>query len=369
MSHTDYYEILGVGREADLSAIKKAYRRAAQKHHPDRNPGDKTAEDRFKAAAEAYAVLSDPEKRQRYDRYGKAGLGAQAGFPGFDQEIFSDFGDVLGDLFGLGGVFGGGRRGRHGAQPGRDLRYDLELDFEEAVRGLETNVRIGRLDPCPTCRGSGAAPQGIETCGQCGGRGQVAFQQGFFTIARTCGYCGGAGRRVTRPCETCKGEARTQTERTIQVRIPAGVDDGMRLRLAGEGEAGNHGGPRGDLFVVLHVRPHEVFRREDRDIHVELPVSFSQLALGSAVRVPTLDGEYTLKIPAGTQSGTRFRLRGKGVASVEGRGVGDQYVAVHAHTPGSLTKDQRQLLERLAELDGEIRAERGFFERVKDIFN
>lgn len=367
MPDRDYYEILGLGRDAELSAIKKAYRRAAQQFHPDRNPGDPTSEEKFKEAAEAYAVLSDPDKRARYDRYGKAGLGAQA-FPGFDSEIFGDFGDILGNLFGLGSIFGG-RRGRRGARPGRDLRYDLEIDFEEAVRGMETKMRVPRLDPCEACRGSGAAAGGVETCSNCGGRGEVAFQQGFFTIARPCGRCAGAGRRITKSCDACAGEGRVRREHTIQVRIPAGVDDGMQLRLAGEGEAGEAGGPRGELYVVLHVREHALFRRDGRDIQLDLPVSFAKAALGTRIAVPTLEGDYALSIPAGTQSGTRFRLRGKGIVGVDGRGPGDLYVAVHVHTPTSLGKEQRRLLERLSELDGEIPTERGLFDRVKDIFN
>jgi len=365
---SDYYDTLGIGREADLSAIKKAYRRAAQKYHPDRNPGDKAAEEKFKQAAEAYAVLSDPGKRQRYDRFGKAGLGGQGGFHGFDPDTFGDFGDILGSLFGFGNIFGGGRRGRRG-RPGRDLRYDLEIEFEEAVRGLETKIRVPRMMACDSCDGRGAAPDGIESCSNCSGQGQVAFQQGFFTIARPCGQCGGAGRRITQPCESCHGEGRVREEKTLEVKIPAGVDEGMRMRLSGEGEAGSGGGPPGDLYVELHVREHPVFRREDRDILLDLFVSYSQVALGSVVEVPTLDGEYSLKIPAGTQSGGRFRLRGKGAPGVDNRGRGDQYVSVHVHTPTSLSKEQRQLLEQLAELDGDITAERGLFDRVKDIFN
>jgi molecular chaperone DnaJ len=350
-----------------LSAIKKAYRRAAQKHHPDRNPDDAEAEARFKAAAEAYSVLSDPEKRQRYDRFGKAGLGGQGGFGGFDAETFGDFGDILGDLFGLGSIFGGGRR-RSRVRPGRDMRFDLEIDFEEAIRGLKTSIKVPRREPCKACSGKGAAPGGIRTCAQCDGQGQVAFQQGFFTIARACSACGGAGKQITEACDVCGGEGSLHAENTIQVRIPAGVDEGMRLRLSGEGEAGGRGAPPGDLYVVIHVREHEHFRRDDLDIHFDLPVSFAQATLGAEIGVPTLDAEYTLKIPAGTQSGTRFRLRGKGIPSVDGRGQGDQYVAVHIHTPKTLSKEQRQLLENLADLDGDITAERGIFDRVKDIF-
>jgi len=362
---SDYYANLGVGRDADLSAIKKAYRRLALEYHPDKNPGDATAEARFREAAEAYAVLSDPEKRRRYDAYGKAGLG---GFQGFDQEIFGDFSDVLGDLFGLGGLFGGGRRRRRG-QAGRDLRFDLEIEFLEAARGLETRIKVPRLDPCATCRGAGAAPGGLATCAPCGGRGQVAFQQGFFTIARACGQCGGKGKRVTQPCRDCAGQGRSRVDRDITVRIPAGVDDGMQLRVSGEGEAGSAGGPPGDLYVAIHVREHELFTREDADIFSTVGVGFSQAALGTTIVVPTLDGDYRLEIPAGTQSGTRFRLPGRGVPGLEGRGRGDHYLIVQVRTPESLSAEQRELFERLAQLEGESTADRGLFDRVRDIFS
>jgi molecular chaperone DnaJ len=364
LAETDYYQILGVSRDADLSAIKKAYRKLALKHHPDKNPGDRDAEERFKEAAEAYSVLSDPDKRQRYDLHGKAGLGSAAGF---DQEIFADFSDILGDVFGLGGIFGGGRR-RRGGRPGRDLRYDLEIDFEDAVRGLETRIQIPRLEPCASCGGSGGAAGGVSTCSNCKGRGQVAFQQGFFTIARVCGPCGGSGKRITKSCPDCRGEGRVRHERTITVRIPPGVDEGMQLRVSGEGEAGSGGGPRGDLYVVLHVKPHPVFQREERHLLCEVPITFSQSALGAEIRVPTLEGEEPLDVPAGTQSGTRFRLRGRGVRGVDGRPPGDQFVIVRVHTPTGLTKEQRKLFEQLAEVEGDPRAERGLFDRVKDIF-
>jgi molecular chaperone DnaJ len=364
MSDRDYYEVLGVSRDADAATIKKAYRRLALEHHPDKNSGDKDAEERFKEAAEAYAVLSDADKRDRYDRFGKAGLGAQP-FAGFDPEIF---GDVLGDLFGFGSVFGGGRRRRQGT-PGRDLLYDLEIDFAEAVRGLETRIQVPRLEACATCDGTGAAPGGVVSCGSCGGRGQVAFQQGFFTVARTCGECRGTGKKIRKACADCRGEGRLRAERTIQVRIPPGVDEGMRMRISGEGEAGTGGGPPGDLYVVLHVRPDERFRRVDRDLVYELPVSFSQAALGARLSVPMLDGEEEeIHVPAGTQSGAEFRLRGKGVPDVAGRGRGDHVVVVRVRTPRKLSAEQRRLLEDLAKLEDEEPADRGLFERVKDIF-
>jgi molecular chaperone DnaJ len=368
LSDRDFYEILGLTRDADLAAIKKAYRQAALRDHPDKNPGDKEAEERFKEAAEAYAVLSDPEKRRIYDQFGKRGLGGAGGFHGFDQDIFADFSDILGDLFGLGSIFGGGRTRRRGSS-GRDLRYDLEIDFEEAVRGLETRIQVPRLETCSDCDGRGAEPGGSETCAQCRGRGQVAFQQGFFTIARPCGMCGGSGSRITKPCATCEGRGRVQEERTLPIRIPAGVDDGTRIRISGEGEGGARGGPPGDLYVVLHVREHPVFQRQDREIHCVVPISYSQAALGAEIRVPTIDGETTLTIPAGTQAGTSFRMRGLGVPALNSTARGDQYVTVQVRTPTRLTDEQRNLIEQLAELDGEETAEPGLFDRVKNIFN
>ncbi len=367
MPRTDYYDLLGVGRDAELSAIKTAYRRLAIKYRPDKNSGDPKAEEKFKEAAEAYSVLSDSAKRQRYDTYGRTGLGGPGGFQGFDQEIFADFSDVLGDLFGFGNVFGGGRRRRGPA--GRDLRYDLEIEFEEAIRGLETRIRIPRFEPCGECSGSGAAPGGVDRCAHCNGQGQVAFQQGFFTIARTCGHCRGTGKRISKFCAGCRGEGHLQVERDIQVRIPAGVDGGMQLRVAGEGEVGAAGGPPGDLYVQIRVKDHPEFTRDDRDIHSTVEISFSQAALGTVKKVPILDGEYNLRIPAGTQSGTRLRLKGKGVPSLDGRGTGDHYLAVQVRTPVSPDSQQRELFERLAEVEGDPTADRGLFDRVKDIFS
>lgn len=368
MSDRDYYDILGVARDADLAVIKKAYRQAAIRYHPDKNPGDAEAEEKFKEAAEAFSVLSDDGKRQIYDRFGKSGLSGAAGFRGFDADVFGDFSDILGDLFGFGSVFGGGRR-RSAAGAGRDLRYDLEIDFEEAVLGVETRIKIPRQEPCETCDGRGAPEDGIEVCETCGGRGQVAFQQGFFTIARACGRCGGHGRRITDPCKTCRGSGRVQRERTVTVKIPAGVESGMRLRLVGEGEGGVGGAPRGDLYVVLHVRDHEIFERDDRDLHLDAHVTFSQAALGTRITVPTIDGETTLEVPAGTQSGTEIRLRDRGVASLDGRGKGDQVVTVRVRVPRRLSREQRELIEKLAEHDASEPEEPGLFDRVKRIFN
>jgi len=369
VAERDYYEILGVPRDADPAAIKKAYRRMAVKYHPDKNPGDKGAEERFKEAAEAYAVLSDPEKRARYDRFGRAGLGGQAPFSGFDPETFGDFGDILGDLFGFGDLFGGGRR-RRGPRAGADLRYDLEIEFVEAAKGLSTKVRIPKNVRCADCGGSGGKPpDGVETCVDCAGRGQVAFRQGFFTVAQTCGRCRGAGRVVKVPCKACGGTGLARDEKTLQLRIPAGVSDGTRLRIAGEGEPGEPGAPPGDLYVFLKVREHELFRRVDRDVVLDLPLTFSQAALGASVSVPTLDGQEPIEIPAGTQHGEVFRLRGRGFPSLDGRSRGDQVVVAQLRTPARLSDEQRELFRRLSELDGGKVEERGLFDRVRDIFS
>jgi molecular chaperone DnaJ len=368
LAERDYYETLEVSRDASSEDLKKAYRRLAVRYHPDRNPGDKTAEASFKEAAEAYSVLSDPAKRARYDQYGRAGVAGQPGFSGFDSEAFADFGDILGNIFGFGNMFGGGRRG---PRAGQDLRYDLELEFEQAAAGLEMPIRIPRLERCGTCKGSGAeGKDGIKTCPTCRGRGQVAFQQGFFTIARTCGTCGGSGQRIVKPCGTCAGQGRVRAERSITVRVPAGVDDGMRLRITGEGEASPDGGPTGDLYVVLHVKEHPVFRRDGAHLHVEVTISAAQATLGTTVQVPMLaGGEHTQDIEPGTQSGTLLRLRGKGLPSLDRSGRGDLHVTIRVAVPTRLTPEQRALYEKLAELDGVDTPERGLFDRVKDIFN
>jgi molecular chaperone DnaJ len=365
----DYYELLGVARDADVAEIKKAYRKLAVRYHPDKNPGDGEAEERFKEAAEAYAVLSDPEKRARYDRYGKAGMGGEA-FSGFDPATFGDFADVFGDLFGFGGIFGGARgRGGRRVRRGQDLRYDLEIEFEEAARGLETRIRVPRLETCSECAGKGARrPEDVKTCSQCGGRGQVAFQQGFFTIARPCGRCGGTGRTIAVPCPECRGQGRIRAERTITVRIPAGVDDGSRLRLSGEGEAGPDGGPAGDLYVVLSVRPHERFRREGEHVLSREEVTVAQAVLGTKLRVRTLDGDEEIELEPGTASGTVVRVEGKGIPRVGATGRGDHFVTVSVRIPSRLTPEQRELYEKLATIEGAEVPERGIFDRVKDIF-
>ena len=380
MSKRDYYEILGVAKTATDQEIKSAYRKLALKHHPDRNPGDKHAEDLFKEAAEAYAVLADTDKRHMYDRFGHAGLGGAA-TGGFDPTVFTGFEDILGglgDIFGLGEIFGAGGR-RRGPQRGADLRYDLEISFDESAKGAEMALQIPRAEQCETCHGSGAA-EGSKptTCPQCHGRGQLRYQQGFFTVARTCAQCRGTGTVIAKPCVTCKGAGRIQKERKITVRIPPGIASGQRLRLSGEGEAGPSSGPAGDLYVVVHVQDHAFFQREGNDLFCEMPVSYPTLALGGEITVPTLDGTESLRIPDGTQTGTTFRLRGKGMPDVSGRGRGDLQVTVKVSIPRKLSKDQRRLLEDLAtslppepaepQPVGQGEDDKGLFDRVKDIF-
>lgn len=383
MSKRDYYEVLGVAKSATEAELKSAYRKLAMKHHPDRNPGDKAAEEQFKEAAEAYAVLADAQKRSLYDRFGHQGVNSQAGGgAGFDPSVFNDFGgdfaDILGNMFGFGDVFGGGRR-RGGPQRGADLRYDLEIPFEEAARGTETTIQIPRQESCETCAGSGAAA-GTQpaTCGMCRGQGQVRRQQGFFTIATTCPQCRGQGRTVSKPCQTCHGSGRVGHERKITVKVPAGIATGQQLRLQNEGEAGAAGGPAGHLYVVIHVQDHDFFKRDGVNLFCEVPVNFTTLALGGEIVVPTLDGTETVKVPEGSQTGTTMRLRGKGLPDVNGRGKGDLFATVQVQTPKKLTKDQRHLLEQLAKAlpkekfeprpQGEVQDERNLFDRVKDMF-
>jgi len=352
VSKRDFYDVLGVPRTASEQDIKSAYRKLALKYHPDRNPGDKAAEERFKEAAEAYAVLADAEKRARYDRFGHAGVSGAAGAGGVDPTIFADFQDIfggLGDIFGFGDIFGGGRR-RGGPQRGADLRYDMEIAFEQSARGAETTIQIPRHETCEACKGSGAAPGSAPTvCSQCRGSGQLRYQQGFFTVARTCGQCRGTGKVIAKPCATCHGQGTTEQQRKLTVKIPAGIATGQRLRLTGEGEAGTQGGPPGDLYVVVHVLEHEFFQRDGNDLHCEIPLTFTTLALGGDITVPGVDGEETLRVPEGTQTGATFRLKGKGMPDVGGRGKGDLLVTVQAVTPKKLTRDQRKLLEQLAE--------------------
>ena len=367
----DYYEVLGVERAASEQEIKSSYRKLAMQYHPDRNPGNPQAEEKFKEASEAYSVLIDSEKRARYDQFGHAGLG-NGGFGGFDPSTFTDFSDIFGDLFSdfFGVNVNTGRR-RNRAQKGGDARSDVTLTFEEAAFGKKTEVKVRRYDNCEQCHGSGAAPgKGQVNCTTCGGHGQVRYQQGFFSIARTCPNCGGVGRVIADPCTRCKGEGRIMREHTVEVNVPAGVEDGTRMRYQEQGDAGANGGPAGDLYVILHVKPHPFFEREGKDLYCSVPISFSQAALGAEISIPTLDGEYTLKVPDGTQSGTVLRVRGKGLPSIRGGGKGDLHVQVRVQTPTRLNKRQRELL---AELSGTSTIEnkpepRSLFEKVKEIF-
>jgi len=367
MSKRDYYEILSVTRTASDGEIKKAYRALAIQYHPDKNPDNPEAEDKFKEAAEAYSVLSDPQKRASYDRFGHQGVGAGAG--GFDQG-FSNFEDIF-EMFGFGDMFGGGRSSRRtSVQRGSDLRYDLEITLEDAASGKDETLRIPRLETCDECSGSGAEKgTSAETCVTCGGSGQTRFQQGFFSVMRTCGNCGGSGKIIKSPCSKCRGDGRVEKQKTIEIKIPAGVDTGSRLRVQGEGEAGIGGGPNGDLYVVLHIKEHEGFERQGENLYSAVPITFGQAALGAEIKVRTLDGEEDLKIPAGTQTGTVFRVKGHGMPNLGGRGKGDLFVAVTLVTPKTLTKEQRKLLEQLAEIEDVEFADESFMDKVRNIFS
>jgi molecular chaperone DnaJ len=364
LSKRDYYEVLGVPRDAGEAALKTAYRKLAHQYHPDKNSGDPASEEKFKELSEAYAVLSDTDKRARYDRFGHGGGGSFEDAFGFGGA--SSINDIFGDIFGE--MFGGQRRGRGARARGSDLRYDLEISFEEAAFGTTARLQIPRPKRCEPCQGSGARPgTSPRTCPTCGGSGEVRLTQGFFAIARTCHHCGGSGRVIAEKCSACGGAGATREESTVEVKIPAGVDTGTRMKLAGEGEpAPAPGGAPGDLFVVLSVREHPIFKREDTEVVCELPITFTQAALGASLDVPTLDGTAKLKIPAGTQSGKIFRIKGKGIASLQGGGRGDQHVRVFVEVPSQLSKEQRELLERFAALPGKdsLPQSRTFWEKV-----
>ena len=371
----DYYEVLGVTRDASADQIKSAYRKAALQWHPDRNPDKKEdAELNFRLASEAYSVLSDPQKRPIYDRFGHAGVNGRGFEAGdFNATIFEEFSDVLGDLFGFDQAFGGGRRGRGSrGQRGADLRYDMTLTFEEAAFGIEKKIRISRHENCEACQGTGAkAGTGTTTCRTCGGRGQVAYQQGFFSISRTCPACRGAGQVIREACTECRGQGQIERERTLEVAVPAGVDSGTRLRMVGQGEPGTNGGPTGDLYIFLEVKEHAFFERRGADLHCIIPISFPQAALGANIKIPTLHGEIDFEVPEGTQSGQVFRQKGKGLPDPQG-GRGDLYIRMKVVVPSKLTREQRNLLQQLAhsmKIDNKP-AERssGFFDKVKDIF-
>ena len=373
----DCYDILGVNRDASDEDIKKSYRKLAMKFHPDRNPDSKDAEEKFKEVKEAYEILSEPEKRRAYDAYGHAGVNPQmgAGPGGFagGGEGFGGFSEAFGDIFGE--IFGGAR-GRGGQQVyrGADLRYNMDITLEQAARGTETKIRIPSLDECATCHGSGAKPgTKPKTCHTCNGQGQVRLQQGFFSIQQTCPTCHGTGKVIPEPCAACGGAGRTKNHKTLSVKIPAGVDDGDRIRLSGEGEGGMNGGPPGDLYVVVQLKPHSVFQREGADLHCEMPISFTIAALGGEINIPTLEGEAKIKIPAETQTGQVFRLRGKGIRPIRQTSAGDLMCHVVVETPVRLAERQRELLRELEEInkkDGDRHNPRAksFMDKVKDFF-
>jgi len=363
MAKRDYYEVLGVTKTATEVEIKKAYRQMAVQHHPDKNPGDAVAEEKFKECAEAYAVLSDSQKRAQYDRFGHGGMGGAGFDPGF-----SNIEDIF-DIFGFGDMFGGRQRTRSRVQRGSDLRYDLEITLEEAASGKDEKLEIPRLEMCEECTGSGAEKgTTAESCISCAGSGQTRYQQGFFSVMRTCPNCSGKGTIIRNPCKECKGNGRIEKEKTLEIKIPAGVETGSRLRVTGEGEGGVHGGPSGDLFVVIHVKEHETFERQGANLYSAVPISFAQAALGAEIKVKTLDGEEELKVPAGTQTGTVFRIKSKGMPELGGRGRGDLFVAATLITPKSLSKDQRKLLEQLAEVEDTAFNDESFMDKVRNIF-
>tara|TARA_R110002110_G_scaffold415748_1_gene654874 strand:+ start:117460 stop:118593 length:1134 start_codon:yes stop_codon:yes gene_type:complete len=373
MSKRDYYEVLGVDRDTQGADIKKAYRRVAMKFHPDRNPDDPQADEKFKEATEAYDVLMDPQKRAAYDQYGHAGVdpsmgGGAGGFGGG-----GNFSDIFGDVFG--DIFGGGGRGRGGPQRGSDLRYTLDISLEDAVRGTTVEIRVPSLSACDVCDGSGAKKgSSPTTCGTCGGAGQVRMQQGFFQVQQTCPTCRGRGKSISDPCTACHGQGRVEKTKTLSVKVPPGVDTGDRIRLSGEGEAGPDGGPPGDLFVQMSVKQHDLFERDGKNLYCEVPITFVAAALGGELEVPTLDGRVKLKIPAETQTGKLFRLRGKGVKPVRGGSVGDLLCRAVVETPVNLNKEQKTLLKKFQESlgeggDAQSPRQSSWFEGVKNFFD
>ncbi len=360
----DYYELLGVHRNAGEAEVKRAYRRLAHQYHPDKNPGDKAAEEKFKEINEAYEVLSDPQKRAYYDQFGAApGQGGAGGF-GAGMGMGDIFGDIFGEFFGMG-------RGGTRAAAGEDLRYNLKISFEDAAFGTTTKIRVPRWERCPDCDGTGAKSKDkIITCTTCRGAGQVRMQQGFFSISRTCPRCGGEGKEITDPCPACRGRKRVERERTLSVKIPAGVETGTTIRLTGEGEMGAHGGPPGDLYVYLAVEAHPLFQREGQDVICAVPIGFVQAAIGTEIEVPTLTGMSKLKIPAGTQPGQTFRLKGKGFPHLRGSGVGDQLCRIVIEVPSRLSSKQKELLQEFDRLSGDNSTPlvHGFFDKVKELF-
>jgi molecular chaperone DnaJ len=374
VSKADYYQVLGVSRDASDQDLKSAYRKQALKYHPDRNPGDHTAEEKFKEASEAYQVLSDSDKRAVYDRYGHAGLNGQgfAGGPfGGAVDISDIFGDLFGEMFSMGGAGrGAGRASRQ--QRGDDLRVDLTINFEDAIFGVETEVKIRRLESCATCKGSGSASgRGQTVCNHCQGRGQLRFQQGFFSVARTCAACSGTGSVIGDPCTNCRGEGRATAEIKLNVKVPPGVEEGTRIRYAGEGDAGRAGGPKGDLYVILSIRPHDFFERHGQDIYCVIPISFPQAAMGAEFEIPGIDGPVNIKVPEGTQSGRELRVRGRGVPYLNEKGHGDLIVKIVVQIPRKLNRAQRELVAKLAEtltVENTPTAP-GLIEKMKDLFS
>jgi molecular chaperone DnaJ len=373
VTKADYYEVLQVTREASDQELKTSYRKLAMQYHPDRNPNNPEAEEQFKACSEAYQVLSDPEKRAAYDRYGHAAFqGGGGGNPFAGGAGFQgDLGDIFGDLFGEMFNMGGGRKGTR-VQRGRDLRYDLMLEFEEAVFGVEKEISIRRLEACEDCGGTGSANgKAAAACSQCGGQGQVRFQQGFFSVAKTCSRCNGAGTTISDPCPGCRGEGLQAKKHEILVKVPAGVEQDTRIRYQGEGEAGRYGGPSGDLYVVLSVKAHKFFERDGDDLHCVIPISFPQAALGTELQIETMEGPATIKIPEGTQSGREFKLRGKGVPHLNEHGKGDLIAEIRVATPSKLNKQQKELLKQLGEtmMVENTPTSRSLFAKMKDIFS
>jgi molecular chaperone DnaJ len=359
MAKRDYYDVLGVNKSASPEDIKSAYRKLAVKYHPDKNPGDKAAEDKFKEASEAYGILSDKSKKENYDNFGHAafenGGGGQGGFGGFGGFGGSDFSDIFEDFFGDFG--GGGRRNskRSSSNRGSDLRYDLSITLEEAYAGKKQNIQFSSSDKCTTCKGNGSKPGfSADRCTYCGGNGKVRSNQGFFTVQQTCPQCSGSGEEITNPCNDCGGSGNKQVSKKISVTIPKGVDDGTRIRLAGKGEAGSRGGANGDLYLFINVKSHELFKRSDENLFFEFPISIADAALGTTIEIPTIDGgKAKIKIPEGTQSGKQFRLRGKGMPYMRGNGTGDLYVQINTEVPISLNKEQKELLEKFREIENE----------------
>lgn len=375
----DYYEILGVPKSATKDEIKKAYRKLAMQFHPDKNPGNKEAESKFKEASHAADILMDDQKRSMYDRMGHAaeqgGMGGGGFGGGFQGGDFGDLGDIFGDIFGdiLGGQRGRGGRGRSRsrAQAGEDLQTEMFVSFEEAAKGVEKEIHINRSVLCETCHGTGAKKgSGPVTCEMCHGHGEVRRQQGFFTIAQPCPKCHGSGQMIKDPCEPCHGRGRTKKKEKLSVKVPAGIDEGQRLKLSGQGDAGVNGGPGGDLYVLIHLEEHEFFKRDEYDVLCEVPISFSQAALGDEIEVPTLGGKVSMRIPEGTQSGQKMKLRNKGITKLGGYGIGDQIVTIHVETPAKLSKEQREIFQRLSELEQNSSnpMTKGFFDRVKELF-